>query len=197
QTSVSPSDAEASSPPSSMYVSVLADASVPVAYGYLADEIDGSAPSTLRVSFDFFVDAIALRSAQISIVALTDGTNVDTFYLRINGAGGNVNVFQVGEDFVDGGEQSYPIDASSSVEPFGQWVRAILVLDLGSTPTYQLTLERPPGAFATAVTPNVAVALDVSSPRVLALAGLEELVFSTGQPSTCSFYVDNVVVETQ
>jgi hypothetical protein len=197
QTTLSLSDAQASSPPSSMYVSVWADASVPEAVGYLADEIDGSAPSTLRVSFDFFVDAIALRSAQVSIVGLTDGINVDTFYLRINGAGGNVNVFQVGQDLADGGEQSYPIDASDSIEPFGQWVRAILMLNLGSTPTYQLTLERPPGALAAPITPSVPVILDVSPARVLALAGLEALVFSTGQPSTCSFYVDNVVVESE
>jgi hypothetical protein len=193
QTTLSLSDAEASSPPSSMHVEVWADASPPRASGFLASTID-AVPSKLRASFDLWVDAMPSRSSQVSIVGLTDGTNTDTFYLRMNGSGTSVEILYVGEDESrDGGEQQLALSASV---PLGAWVRAILDLDLGAK-TMNLTLETPPGTLGVPVAEGVPITLDLTPVSVVALAGLDALVFGAGQPSTCSFYVDNVVVESE
>jgi hypothetical protein len=186
------SDAQAWSQPYSMYALVFPEAGPPGAAATLAADAP-MVPGKLRASYDLYVEALTNHSAEIALVDLDAGQHYYSFYLFVRPTDAVTPTFDLGEDsdLVDGGQQIFPVGAATAML-VGHWVRAILDLDLGATANFTLTVESPPGTSAVPLVQNVPITFQGAT-GVTARAGLDFIL----TPATCSFYVDDVVIEAE
>lgn len=146
--------------------------------------------SKVRNSYDIYIEAAGQRSAAVGSIYLLNGLRYYGVYLFVRGGG---TAMDIAEDGIisDGGENV--IFHSFPQFPLQTWIRVIMEVDYGSSPTCTLTLEQPPGTAASPVLNAIPITPTITGATMSAYAGIDYVVF----PETTGWqiYVDNVLLE--
>jgi hypothetical protein len=146
--------------------------------------------SKLRNSYDVYIDQVGQRSAAVGSIYLLDGLRYYGVYLFVRGGGTAMDIAEDGI-IADGGDNITL--HSFSQFPLQTWIRVILEVDYGASPTLTLTLQDPPGTAATPVLNAIPIVPTITGTTMSAYAGIDYVAF----PETTGWqvYTDNVVIE--
>jgi hypothetical protein len=150
----------------------------------------GQTFNKVRNSYDVYIDQAGQRSAAIGSIYLLNGLRYYGVYLFVHAGGTVMNIAEEGI-IADGGDDttlhSFP------VFPLQTWIRVILEVDYGASPTVTLTLQDPPGTPATPVLNAIPIVPTITGASMSAYAGIDYVAF----PETTGWqvYTDNVVLE--
>lgn len=191
------SDAQASSPPLSLFTEIFsADGGMT---GEGTSSLVFNVPRTftkIRNTYDVFFDQIGQRSAAIGSVMLLDGVRYYDLSLFAHGVTTETATSVVVEVFEDGslsdGGEAQVFHPVSSI-PTHTWTRVILDVVYAPTPTFTLTFEMPPGTPASPAVENVPITPTIAGTTTSIYGGIEYVVF----PETFGWrvYIDNVLIQ--